>query len=124
MPSPTAGIPAEPGARWNTAGQPPCTGTNKEAGAYPPDKAHRPEDPPELPPQFDLREEALAALGQERAHSKGWEADDAIAALARSAAPGDLIEIVTGDRDLLQLVRDDGPTVRLTKTSRVAGERG
>ena len=86
------------------------------AEAYPPYKAHRPEDPPELPPQFDLLEEALAALGQERAHATGWEADDAIAALAHSAAPGDLIEIVTGDRDLLQLVRDDGPTVRVLFT--------
>ncbi len=86
------------------------------AEAYPPYKAHRPEDPPELPPQFDLLEEALAALGQERAHATGWEADDAIAALAHCAAPGDLIEIVTGDRDLLQLVRDDGPTVRVLFT--------
>lgn len=86
------------------------------AAAYPPYKAHRPEDPPELPPQFDLLEEALDALGQERAHAPGWEADDAIAALAQAAAPDDLVEIVTGDRDLLQLVRDAGPTVRVLFT--------
>lgn len=86
------------------------------AKAYPPYKAHRPEDPPELPPQFDLLEEALDALGLERASAPAWEADDAIAALAASAAPDDLVEIVTGDRDLLQLVRDDGPRVRVLFT--------
>jgi 5'-3' exonuclease len=86
------------------------------AEAYPTYKTHRPEDPPELPPQFDLLEEVLDALGQERALSTGWEADDAIAALAVHADPGDLVEIVTGDRDLLQLVRDSGPTVRVLFT--------
>lgn len=86
------------------------------AEAYPPYKAHRPTDPPELPPQFDLMEEVLDALGQERAHSAGWEADDAIAALAVHADAGDLVEIVTGDRDLLQLVRDASPTVRVLFT--------
>jgi 5'-3' exonuclease len=89
------------------------------AEAYPPYKAHRPEDPPELPPQFDLLEEALAALGQERASAPAWEADDAIAALCASAGPGDSVGIVTGDRDLLQLVRDGtdgGPTVRVLFT--------
>ena len=88
------------------------------AAAYPSYKAHRPEDPPELPPQFDLLEEVLDAFGQERASAPAWEADDAIAALCHSAASGDLVEIVTGDRDLLQLVRDDGPTVRVLFTVR------
>ena len=86
------------------------------AQAYPPYKAHRPEDPPELPPQFGLLEEVLDAFGVERATATAWEADDAIAALCASAAPGDVVEIVTGDRDLLQLVRDDSPTVRVLFT--------
>lgn len=86
------------------------------AEAYAPYKAHRPEDPPELPPQFDLLEEALDAFGQLRASSAGWEADDAIAALCASAAPEDEVEIVTGDRDLLQLVRDSSPAVRVLFT--------
>jgi 5'-3' exonuclease len=92
------------------------------AAAYPPYKAHRPEDPPELPPQFDLLEEALDALGLERASAPAWEADDAIAALAASAGPDDLVEIVTGDRDLLQLVRDDGPRVRVLFTVKGVSE--
>jgi 5'-3' exonuclease len=89
------------------------------AEAYPPYKAHRPDDPPELPPQFDLLEEVLDALGQERGRASAWEADDAIAALCASGTTGDTIGIVTGDRDLLQLVRDGadgGPTVRVLFT--------
>jgi 5'-3' exonuclease len=94
----------------------------ERAAAYPPYKAHRPEDPPELPPQFGLLEEVLDALGLERASAPTWEADDAIAALAGAGTPGDLVEIVTGDRDLLQLVRDDGPTVRVLFTVKGVSE--
>ncbi|MCC7369986.1 MAG: flap endonuclease [Chloroflexi bacterium] len=86
------------------------------AAVYPPYKAHRPEDPPELPPQFGLLAEALAALGETTAHSEAWEADDAIGALCAGAAPEDGVEIVTGDRDLLQLVRDGRPAVRVLFT--------
>ena len=86
------------------------------AEAYPPYKAHRPPDPPELPPQFDLLKETLDALGEARAWAAAWEADDALASLCASAAPDDLVEIVTGDRDLLQLVRDAAPTVRVLFT--------
>lgn len=86
------------------------------AKAYPPYKAHRPEDPPELPPQFDLLKEVLDAFGLARARAPAWEADDALAALCASASPDDEIGIVTGDRDLLQLVRDAGPTVRVLFT--------
>ena len=86
------------------------------AQAYPPYKAHRPEDPPELPPQFDLLKDVLDAFGLDRARAPDWEADDALAALCASAGRDDEIEIVTGDRDLLQLVRDEGPTVRVLFT--------
>lgn len=86
------------------------------ARAYPPYKAHRPEDPPELPPQFDLLQEVLEAFGLERTRAPEWEADDALAAICASADPGDEIGIVTGDRDLLQLVRDASPTVRVLFT--------
>ena len=92
------------------------------AEAYPPYKAHRPEDPPELPPQFELLDEALAALGELRASASEWEADDAIAALCAAAAPDDTVEIVTGDRDLLQLVRDANPTVRVLFTVKGVSE--
>jgi 5'-3' exonuclease len=86
------------------------------AEAYPPYKAHRPEDPPELPPQFGLLEEVLEAIGEHRASAAAWEADDALASLCADAAHDDVVEIVTGDRDLLQLVRDTSPTVRVLFT--------
>ena len=75
--------------------------------AYPPYKADRPDDPPALPPQFVILRTVLQACGAEQAEAPGWEADDAIAALCVRAPAGQRIDIVTGDRDLLQLVRDD-----------------
>ena len=79
--------------------------------AFPGYKARRAPDPDALPGQFDLLEEVLDAFGSERAMAEGWEADDAIGALCAGARVEDRIEIVTGDRDLLQLVRDEGPVV-------------
>jgi 5'-3' exonuclease len=74
---------------------------------YPGYKAERPDDPPALPPQFTLLREVLHALGAAVAEAPDWEADDAIGALCAQASSGARIDIVTGDRDLLQLVRDD-----------------
>lgn len=73
--------------------------------AYPGYKAQRPEDPPELPRQFHVIEEVLDAVGMVRAESEGLEADDAIATLVTDAKRFP-ITVVTGDRDLLALVRD------------------
>jgi 5'-3' exonuclease len=86
--------------------------------AYPGYKASRPPDPEVLPPQFPLLERALDALGAERAVAPGWEADDAIATLCARARRGERIDVVTGDRDLLALVRDADPTVRVLFTVR------
>ena len=90
--------------------------------AFPAYKAHRPPDPEGLPEQFGILEEVLAAFGLECASAPGWEADDAIGTLSRRAAGGDEIEIVTGDRDLLQLVRDGTPPVRVLFTVRGVSE--
>lgn len=73
--------------------------------AYPGYKAQRPEDPPELPRQFHVIAEVLDAAGMIRAESDGLEADDAIATLVETADRFP-ITVVTGDRDLLALVRD------------------
>jgi 5'-3' exonuclease len=73
--------------------------------AYPGYKAQRPEDPPELPRQFHVIAEVLDAAGMERAESDGLEADDAIATLVKTSKVFP-ITVVTGDRDLLALVRD------------------
>ena len=73
---------------------------------YPDYKAHRPEPPPELVPQFALIREATDALGVCKIEQEGFEADDMIAAYARAfASEGGRVTIVSSDKDLMQLVR-------------------
>jgi 5'-3' exonuclease len=86
----------------------------ERVAAYQGYKEKRPPEPETLTPQFALLPEVLAAAGQPVAQASGWEADDAIAALCAATAEGERVEVVTGDRDLLQLVRD--PVVRVLYT--------
>jgi 5'-3' exonuclease len=79
--------------------------------AYPGFKANRPAEPPELTPQLEMIDVLLDAAGIPRAEAKGLEADDVIATLSHETSGDDRDSIVTGDRDLLSLVRD--PNVRL-----------
>ncbi len=90
------------------------------ATAYPPYKAERPDEPETLTPQWDWLRQMLDALGHAQSQASGWEADDAIGALCSAGDAQDTYEIITGDRDLLQLVHDgdDAPTVRLLFTVR------
>lgn len=87
---------------------------------YPTYKANRPPDPETLPPQFEMLRRALDLTGMTQAQTKGWEAEDAISAFCVEARETDLIEIVSGDRDLIQLVRD--PVVKLLFTVRGVSE--
>jgi 5'-3' exonuclease len=83
-------------------------------------KANRAPDPEGLPEQFDLLREILGAFGMTQAEAPGWEAEDAIGAICVRASEGDRIDIVTGDRDLIQLVRD--PVVRVLFTRKGVSE--
>ena len=83
---------------------------------YPGYKANRPPDPDGLPEQLVLLRQALDLTGMLQSQTPEWEAEDAIGALCMGAGPGDRIEMVSGDRDLIQLVRD--PIVRLLFTVR------
>jgi 5'-3' exonuclease len=67
------------------------------------------ESPPGLTPQVPIIADLLAALGIARVGCPGYEADDVMGALAeRAASKGDgPVEVVTGDRDLFQLVDDE-----------------
>jgi len=89
--------------------------------AIPSYKAHRlatdggEEVPPALAAQVPLIEEVLHAAGLAVVGQPGFEADDVMATLAaRSAEP---VDVVTGDRDLFQLV-DDARGVRVIYTVR------
>lgn len=81
------------------------------------------EVPDTLEPQVPVIAEVLAAFGIARVGAAGLEADDVIgtlatreAATATAGGPVD-IDIVTGDRDLFQLV-DDAAGVRVLYTGR------
>jgi 5'-3' exonuclease len=73
-------------------------------------KAHRvaQDDEEEVPdlltPQIPIILELLEAFGFATAESAGYEADDVIGALA-AREKADPVEVITGDRDLFQVVR-------------------
>lgn len=78
------------------------------------------EVPDTLAPQVPVIAEALALLGIARVGVPGYEADDVIGTLvAREVAKSDpaVVEVITGDRDLFQLV-DDSVPVRVLYTVR------
>ena len=65
------------------------------------------DEPPALGPQVRALLEVFAALGIAVLGWAGFEADDVIGTLV-TREPGP-VDVVTGDRDLLQLVRAQGP---------------
>lgn len=88
-------------------------------------KAHRVEEPrpdgtpdveevpDDLTPQVDMIMELLDAFGIATAGAPGFEADDVLGTLA-TREQHDPVVVVSGDRDLLQLVRDEPtPEVRV-----------
>jgi 5'-3' exonuclease len=96
--------------------------------AIPSYKAHRAEPdgteqaPPGLVVQIPLITQVLVAAGIALAEHDGYEADDVIATLAdRAASRGTPVEVVTGDRDLFQLV-DDARGIRVLYTVKGLGK--
>jgi len=78
---------------------------------FPDYKANRGETPPDLIPQFEHCERITEALGLARFKVDHHEADDIIATLATQArAEGCEVTILSGDKDLAQLV-DEGTRV-------------
>ena len=70
------------------------------------------EVPDDLSPQVEMILEILDAYGIATAGADGYEADDVLGALA-NAERRDPVVVVSGDRDLLQLVADDPIPVRV-----------
>jgi len=74
---------------------------------YPDYKAHRPDPPDDLRPQFPLIREAVQAFDLPCLEQAGFEADDLIATYVREACEaGATATIVSSDKDLMQLVND------------------
>ncbi len=64
-------------------------------------------EPESLGPQVAVLLEVLEAVGIATAGVNGYEADDVLGTLsARESGP---VDVVSGDRDMFQLVSDDGP---------------
>jgi 5'-3' exonuclease len=73
--------------------------------------------PDDLVPQVPLIRDALSAIGITRIGADGYEADDVIGTLVHRAGGQIPVDVVTGDRDLFQLV-DDAAGVRVVYTAR------
>jgi DNA polymerase-1 len=74
---------------------------------YPDYKAHRPDPPDDLRPQFPLIRDAVMAFDLPCLEQAGFEADDLIATYVRQASEaGATSTIVSSDKDLMQLVND------------------
>jgi len=82
---------------------------------YPDYKAGRATTPQEFHGQIELITDVLGALGVPVVTKEGFEADDVLATLARSAAgAGAQVQLATGDKDSFQL-SSDGITILYPK---------
>ena len=85
---------------------------------FPEYKATRPPMPDDLAAQLPLLKELIEVAGLKTCASMNYEADDVIGTLARQACESVRVEILTGDRDALQLI-NAATRVLLTKYSTV-----
>lgn len=74
-------------------------------------QSQRPETPSELIPQFEKARDFLKAVNIPVYSKSGFEADDVIGTIATKVKVDEIV-IVTGDRDILQLV-DDKKNIKL-----------
>ena len=83
------------------------TGKTFRDDIYPAYKATRAKMPDDLRPQIERIRQLVDAFGFPRLEMEGFEADDVLGSVAHLAVEKGLaVKIVTGDRDLLQLVND------------------
>ncbi|MHB8240894.1 MAG: DNA polymerase I, partial [Solirubrobacteraceae bacterium] len=95
-------------------------GTSGRSELFPEYKAQRRSRPDLLKQQWPAMEPLVEAFGYRNVRVEGYEADDVIASLAQralSASPPVPVMIVTGDRDVFQLIDEDG-LVKVMATSR------
>jgi DNA polymerase-1 len=83
------------------------TGKTFRDDIFPEYKATRAKMPEDLRPQIERIRQMVDAFGFPRLEMEGFEADDVLGSVAKIAVEKGLaVKIVTGDRDLLQLVND------------------
>ncbi|HEY7891134.1 MAG TPA: DNA polymerase I [Solirubrobacteraceae bacterium] len=93
-------------------------GTSGRTELFPDYKSTRRSRPDMLKAQWPAMEPLVEAFGYRNVRLEGYEADDVIATLAdRARAAGVPVMIVTGDRDVFQLIDDSG-LVKVMATSR------
>src|SRR4051794_17877120 len=86
-------------------------GTSGRSELYADYKAQRRSRPDLLKQQWPAMEPLVEAFGYRNVRVEGYEADDVIASLAQralAAGPPVPVMIVTGDRDVFQLIDEDG----------------
>ncbi len=77
-------------------------------------KSNRPAPPEEMLPQFDMAKEVAEMLGWTNFGIKGLEADDLIGSMVSKWKEEAAITIISGDKDLLQLL-NPSTTIAFTK---------
>jgi len=83
------------------------TGKTFRDQLFPAYKATRAKMPEDLRPQIERIRQMVDAFNIPRLEMEGYEADDVLGSIAKQAAAQGLgVKIITGDRDLLQLVGD------------------
>jgi DNA polymerase-1 len=95
-------------------------GTSGRTELFPEYKAQRRSRPDLLKQQWPAMEPLVEAFGYRNVKVEGYEADDVIASLAERAMRADPpvpVTIVTGDRDVFQLI-DEGGLVEVMATAR------
>lgn len=77
-------------------------------------KANRPAPPEEMLPQFDMAKDVSKLIGWKNFGTKGLEADDLIGSMIEKWKDDAQITVVSGDKDLLQLL-NPSTTIAFTK---------
>ena len=77
-------------------------------------KANRQEPPEEMLPQFDMAKDVSQMIGWQNFGTKGLEADDLIGSMIEKWKDDAQITVISGDRDLLQLL-NPSTTIAFTK---------
>ncbi|SOC41049.1 5'-3' exonuclease [Ureibacillus acetophenoni] len=77
-------------------------------------KANRPAPPEEMLPQFDMAKEVSELIGWKNFGVEGMEADDTIGSMVEKWKDDADITIISGDKDLLQLL-NPATTIAFTK---------